>query len=266
MDFYAFPPVAVVIDAAYSLLMGLSGLIAPLAGGFAAAASVILVTLLVRAALVPVGVALAKGEQVRARLAPRLQALQRRHAKDPERMQRELRTLYADEGTSPFAGCLPMLVQAPVVGVIYALFILPIVNGHENALLGETFLGVPLGRSLAAAIGSGAATPAEFAVFAAVIAAIAAIGALTLRSARPGGPLAMPTPAASAADASKALASSAPALSDLSRAMLPLHFLTAAIAIFVPLAAGLYLLVTVAWTLGQRLVLRRRYPLAPVDA
>ena len=36
---------------------------------------------------------------------------------------------------------------------------------------------------------------------------------------------------------------------------------TAVIACFVPLAAGLYLLVTVWWTFLQRLVLRRRYPL-----
>jgi len=33
----------------------------------------------------------------------------------------------------------------------------------------------------------------------------------------------------------------------------------------VPLAAGLYLTVTVAWTLVQRMILRRRYPL-PVSA
>jgi YidC/Oxa1 family membrane protein insertase len=42
------------------------------------------------------------------------------------------------------------------------------------------------------------------------------------------------------------------------------QFITAAIAVFVPLAAALYLLVTVAWTLGQRVVLRRRYP--PLEA
>jgi len=40
-----------------------------------------------------------------------------------------------------------------------------------------------------------------------------------------------------------------------------LPFLTAAVACVVPLAAGLYLLVTVWWTYAQRLVLRRRFPL-----
>jgi YidC/Oxa1 family membrane protein insertase len=40
-----------------------------------------------------------------------------------------------------------------------------------------------------------------------------------------------------------------------------LPYLTAVFAIFVPLAASLYLAVTVTWTLAQRIVLRRRFPL-----
>ncbi|MFD6136173.1 preprotein translocase YidC, partial [Isoptericola sp. NPDC060257] len=39
------------------------------------------------------------------------------------------------------------------------------------------------------------------------------------------------------------------------------QFATAVVACVVPLAAGLYLLVTVAWTLVQRILLRRRFPL-----
>ncbi len=37
-------------------------------------------------------------------------------------------------------------------------------------------------------------------------------------------------------------------------------FITAVVAVFVPLAAGIYLLVTVLWTLGERLILRRVFP------
>jgi YidC/Oxa1 family membrane protein insertase len=40
-----------------------------------------------------------------------------------------------------------------------------------------------------------------------------------------------------------------------------LQFMTAVVACVVPLAAGIYLLVTVWWTLGQRVLLRRRYPI-----
>ena len=52
----------------------------------------------------------------------------------------------------------------------------------------------------------------------------------------------------------------------MQRALGLLQFITAVIAVFVPLAAALYLLVTVAWTLGQRVVLRRAYPLQPLVA
>ncbi len=41
-----------------------------------------------------------------------------------------------------------------------------------------------------------------------------------------------------------------------------LQFTTAVFALFVPLAAALYLAITVSWTLVQRVVLRRVYPLA----
>ncbi|WP_127794307.1 membrane protein insertase YidC [Agromyces sp. LHK192] len=266
MDFYSFPPIAVVIDGAYGLLMGLAGLLEPLLGGAAAAAAIILVTLIVRAALIPTAVSMAKGEQTRARLAPKLQELQRKHAKNPERLQREMAKLYADEGTSPLAGCLPMLVQAPVVGVIYALFILPTINGHPNELLAETFLGVPLGSSLVGGLAAGTLSGADLAVFGGVILVIAAVGEVTRRVFRPTTPAAPAAPASgSGGGASGAPGAPNPAAVLGSPGMLRmlgfLQFITAVVAAFVPLAAGLYLVVTVTWTLVQRVLLRRRFPL-----
>ncbi|MFF2271550.1 YidC/Oxa1 family membrane protein insertase [Agromyces sp. NPDC058136] len=264
MDLYAFPPIAALLDGAHALLMGLADLLEPFAGASCAAAAIVLVTLLVRTVLIPVGISQAKAEQGRARLAPKLAELQRKHAKNPERLQREMMALYRDEGTSPFAGCLPMLAQAPVVGIIYALFILPTIAGHENALLQETLLGVPLGSSLAGSIVDGTLTPAGFAVFATIILAIALIGEVTRRVFR----VPMPTAAAPVANRAGTAAGSRPAASasplataGAQRMLGLLQFVTAVIAVFVPLAAGLYLLVTVAWTLAQRVLLRRVYPL-----
>lgn len=248
MDLYAFPPIAAVLDAAYSGLLLLAGVLQPLAGEAAAAASVILVTLLVRAALIPAGIAQARAEQNRSRLAPRLRELQRRHAKDRERLQRETMKLYADEGVSPLAGCLPLLAQAPVLGVVYALFAFAVIAGHPNALLAEQLAGVPLGTSLVVAVTGGGATFATVAVFAALIAVIVATAEVTRRRFRP--------PVVEGADAS-------PAAAATGRLVGALPFTTAAVAMFVPLAAALYLTTTVVWTLLQRLILRRRYPLAP---
>ncbi|WP_448005945.1 YidC/Oxa1 family membrane protein insertase [Agromyces bauzanensis] len=249
MDPYAFPPVAALLDGAHHVLLGLAGLLEPFIGVSSAAAAVVLVTLLVRVALIPVGVSQARAERTRARLAPRLAELRRRHGTDPERLQRETMALYTSQGASPFAGCLPMLVQAPVVGVIYALFILPTIAGHPNLLLEQQFVGVPLGSSLAGSIAAGTLTPASLAVFATVVASVALVGEVTRRVFRM--PQEGPTDAAPAS----------PLATPAARRLLGvLQFITAVIAVFVPLAAALYLLVTVAWTLGQRVLLRRAFP------
>lgn len=253
MDLYSFPPIAALLDGAYAVLMGLADLLEPLVGVSSAAAAVVLVTLLVRAALVPVGISQAKAERTRARLAPKLAQLQRKHGKNPERLQRETMALYRSEGTTPFAGFLPMLVQVPVVGIVYALFILPTIAGHPNALLQQTFFGVPLGSSLAGSMAAGSLTPAAMAVFGVVVVMIALVGEVTRRVFRPqadGSPAAGP-------GASAALLGSPIAL----RMLGLLQFVTAVIAMFVPLAAALYLLVTVSWTLVQRVLLRRVHPL-----
>lgn len=248
MDLYAFPPVAAILDAAYSLLMGLASLLEPLTGSAAAAASVILLTLLVRAALIPAGIAQAKAEQTRSRLAPKLRELRRRHQKDPERLQRETMKLYADEKASPFAGCLPMLAQAPVVAIVYALFLHTAIAGHANALLSHELVSVPLGASLVGAVAAGTASLATLGVFAGVLAVIIVVAEITRRAFRP--QIETQTDAAPLAGAG------------IARLAGVLQFTTAVFALFVPLAAALYLATTVAWTLVQRLVLRRIYPLA----
>lgn len=249
MDFFAFPPVAALLDLTSSALMGLSALLAPIAGASAAAAAVVLITLLVRALLIPVGISQAKAEQTRARLAPRLRELQKRFRSDPERLQRETMQLYRDERTSPFAGCLPVLLQAPIVGLLYAVFLHPAIAGQPNELLGETLFGVPLGTSLFGSLASGTLDASIALVCGLLVVVIAVVGEVTRRLFR------MPQP---------------PHDPDSPIPAIPvgllgvLQFVTAGIAIFVPLAAGLYLLVTVIWTLVQRLVLRRLYP--PVAA
>ncbi|MET2010572.1 membrane protein insertase YidC [Microbacterium chocolatum] len=250
MDLLSFPPLAAVLDAAYTLLMGLADLLQPLAGSASAALAVIVLTLLVRTILIPAGIAQARAEQARARLAPKLQALQRRYKNDRERMSRETMKLYADEKSSPLAGCVPVLIQAPIVGVVYALFLYPVIAGHTNALLEDQLLGVPLGASLVGTIAGGTATASTALVFGILLLAIVVVAEVTRRVFRPvdGG----------ATDA-------APGAETVARMAGFLQFGTAVVAIFVPLAAALYLVVTVAWTLVQRIVLRRRFPVVPAD-
>lgn len=247
MDLFSYPPISATLDAAYALLMGLASLLQPIAGDASAAVAVVILTLLVRTILIPTGVAQAKADQTRARLTPKLQVLQRRHKNDRERLQRETMKLYADEKTSPFAGCLPVLIQAPVVGIIYTLFLHTVIAGHPNNLLTEQLFGVSLGASLLGSIGGGTVTWAAAAVFGVVILLIVAVGEITRRVLRP----ALTTAPTTAGG------------EGMLRLVGVLQFGTAVVAAFVPLAAALYLLVTVTWTLAQRLILRRLFPAEP---
>jgi len=244
MDLFAFPPLAALLDAAHGLFLLLTDALTPISGGGAAAASVVLVTLIVRAALIPVGISQARAEQTRSRLAPRLRVLQKRFANQRERLQRETMKLYAQENASPLAGCLPMLIQAPVVGLIYAVFLHSTIAGHPNALLAFDLLGVPLGMSATGAVLNGMLDPVTAAVFGGIVLVLLVVAELTRR--------AFPV---------STLDASGPAATAM-RAAGVLHYATAVIALFVPLAAALYLVVTVCWTLVQRIILRRRFPLA----
>ena len=101
------------VDLAYHLVCWLAPSAPPLLGGLAAAAAIVAFTMLIRLVLLPLSYYAFRGERARSRLLPQVQELQRRHARDPERLQRELAALYRAEGTSMFAGCLPLLLQIP---------------------------------------------------------------------------------------------------------------------------------------------------------
>lgn len=247
MDLFSFPPISATLDAAYALLMGLAGVLQPITGASSAAVAVVILTLLVRTMLIPTGIAQAKADQTRARLAPKLRVLQREHKNDRERLQRETMKLYAEEKASPFAGCAPVLIQAPVVGILYSLFLHTAIAGHFNDLLTERFLGVPLGASVVGSIGGGSLTLPTLVVFGIVVLVIVVVAETTRRLLRPD-----PTATASTPGGEQSL-----------RWVGILQFGTAVAAVFVPLAAGLYLLVTVTWTLAQRLILRRVFPTEP---
>lgn len=246
MDIYEFPPIRILISAAYWLVTRISELLEPLAGTESAAAAVILLTIAVRIVLIPVGRSQVRAGIIRERLAPQLAELQRRYKKNPELLQRKTMELYASEKSSPFAGCLPVLAQTPLLMAVYGLFIRQTVDGHANELLTHTFLGIPLDAGFIGQIAAGAADWGSALVFVAIMVLIAIVAQASRRL------LAPPTPATPAERPDEA-----PDLSRMMRVLSFMPFLTAAIAAFVPLAAALYLLTTTAWTLGERIILRR---------
>jgi YidC/Oxa1 family membrane protein insertase len=77
-------------------------------------------------------------------LQPRLQALQKQHKGDKDKLMQEQMALYKEHGVNPVAGCLPMLVQMPIwIALYWALFQLagaPEAGGHPE--FGKPFLWI----------------------------------------------------------------------------------------------------------------------------
>ena len=242
------------VDAMYHLISGLTGVLTPVLGGVAAVAAIIVFTMAVRAVLVPLSFRAMRGQAVQARLAPELQALQKRYAKQPERLQREMTALYKREGTSLFAGITPLLLQWPLLSVVYVLFRSSQVAGKPNALLTHDLLGVPLGMHWLS--GAGAAS-LQGLVFVGVFAALAGLVWLTARLGRRMTAAQATAASASASASAKATAASAPGVPGWLVRVLP--YLTVAFAAFVPLAAGVYLVTSVAWSLGERVFFWRSH-------
>jgi YidC/Oxa1 family membrane protein insertase len=236
------------VDAAYHAVSLFAGAFAPVLGGLAAAAAIVAFTMAVRLLLLPLSYRAMRGLESQARLAPMVAALRKKHARQPDRLQRELAALYRAEGTSMFAGFGPLLLQWPFLSVMYLLFRSPTVDGGANTLLRHDLFGAPLGSHW---LGGAGPLSAQGAVFAGLFALLGLLGWLSYRVAKRG-------PARSAAPARPASpASTAGLLARLT------PYLTVVIAAFLPLAAGLYLVTTTAWTLAERTLLRRRLSRVP---
>jgi YidC/Oxa1 family membrane protein insertase len=238
---------------AYHIVSALAAGLVPLLGGTAAAAAIVVCTAAARLLVLPLSVSALRGQAAQARLAPRVAELRKRHAGDPQRLQAEVTALYRREGTSMLAGYLPVLLQIPFFTVLYLLFRSPRIGGTANGLLRHDLLGAPLASHWLTAPGP---VSGQGAVFLGVFCALALIGWLQARLARrPLPPVAQPAspPPGQRTGLTRVLALLAPAI-------------TVAMAALVPLAAGLYLVTTTAWTLAERAVLWRRIaPPAPVS-
>jgi YidC/Oxa1 family membrane protein insertase len=254
------------VDAVYHLVFALTNVLTPVLGGLAAVAGIILVTMAVRLLVSPLTFRALRGQAAQARLAPEIQRLRQRHAKQPDRLQRELTALYQREGTSMFAGFAPLLVQWPVFSVLYLLFRSPTVAGGPNRLLSRDLLGVPLGSHWLSGAGI---LSVHGVVFLSVLAVLAAACWFVARVAR----RALPQPAAagpaSAGQASAGRASAGPGSAGPAPAAVPgaqaltafgkvAPYLTVVIAAFAPLAGVVYLVTSTSWSAAERLVFAAR--------
>jgi YidC/Oxa1 family membrane protein insertase len=90
-------------------------------GGASWALSIIGLTLVIRAALIPLFVKQIKASRNMQLIQPKVKELQKKFGHDRERLAQETMKLYKDSGTNPFASCLPIILQMPIFFALFRL-------------------------------------------------------------------------------------------------------------------------------------------------
>ncbi|MDR2072511.1 MAG: membrane protein insertase YidC, partial [Spirochaetaceae bacterium] len=96
--------------------------------------AIILLTLLVKVLLFPLTKKSSEMSVKMQTLAPKIKELQEKYRDNPAKLNAEMGALYKKEGHNPMSGCLPLLIQMPILFAMYNLF-----NTHFD-LRGAMFL------------------------------------------------------------------------------------------------------------------------------
>ncbi|MGE7385428.1 YidC/Oxa1 family membrane protein insertase [Streptomyces sp. NPDC004126] len=202
------------------LVVELGRLMEPVLADSATAAAIVLFTVLVRLALYPLGRA-------------------------------------AFRAATPVAGCLPMLLQLPVFFLMYRSF------SSDGELLGHRLFAAPLGARWTEALAEGGPFGAQGLVFLGLFAAVAVVAAWSAvrgRRAAAAAPVPVSVPVVGKGKGAQPALSAeqVEAMRKVGGVLPLLSFGTLVTAAVVPLAAGLYLLTTTAWSVGERAWLQYR--------
>lgn len=149
-----------IINILVLLYQGLLFIHAPYALGF----SIILLTIAMRFLLYPLMTSQLKASKKMQDLSPYISRVKDKHKGDAKRQQQEMMRLYKEHGVNPAAGCLPVIIQFPILIALYSV-LNKIVALNGNTIVTEInkiiyfdflklktpwdqlFFGIPLGQN-----------------------------------------------------------------------------------------------------------------------
>ena len=85
--------------------------------------AIIVFTMIVKLITFPLTLQQTRGMQAQKDLQPRLQELQKKYGKDREKLSAEQMKLYQEAGVNPLSGCLPLVIQMPILFGLYAALV-----------------------------------------------------------------------------------------------------------------------------------------------
>ncbi|WP_020121135.1 YidC/Oxa1 family membrane protein insertase [Streptomyces canus] len=231
------------------LVQHLADLLHPLFGATAAAAAIVLFTAFVRLLVHPLSRAAARGQKARTKLQPKIAELRKRHKDQPEKLQKAVLALHAEEKVSPLSGCLPGLFQLPAFFLLYHLFSNTTIGGKANELLGHELFAAPLGGRWADALGHGGVFGAEGLVYVCLFAFVVVVATFNYRRTKR---MMATNPVMPVTDGQPV-----PGAGAMTRLMPFMSFFTLFTVAVVPLAAALYVVTSSTWAAVERAALYR---------
>src|SRR4051794_18075923 len=87
--------------------------------------AIILLTLGIRLLLLPLGLKQIRSMQAMQAIQPQLKQLQQKYKGNKQKLNEEMMKLYRERGVNPLGGCLPMLLQIPVLIALYSVLRFP---------------------------------------------------------------------------------------------------------------------------------------------
>jgi YidC/Oxa1 family membrane protein insertase len=235
------------------LVQDLADLLQPFFGATAAAAAIVLFTALVRLLVHPLSRAAARGQKARTRLQPKIAELRRQHKDSPEKLQKAVLELHAEEKVSPMSGCLPGLFQLPAFFLLYHLFSNTTIGGRANELLSHELFAAPLGGRWADALGDGGAFGGAGLVYVGLFVVVTLVACFNFRRTKRMMAANPTLPGASGGPGGEAV----PGVGAVSRLMPFMSFFTLFTVAVVPLAAALYVVTSSTWAAVERAALYR---------
>ncbi|MCK9340176.1 MAG: YidC/Oxa1 family membrane protein insertase [Synergistaceae bacterium] len=116
--------------------------------------AIVLLTVAVRIVLYPLNQKQMTSMQQMQKIQPRLKVLQEKYANDKEKLNQETMRLYKENKVNPAAGCLPLLVQLPILILLFN-----VLRTYDFA--GTSFLGIILGSSTTAGLAQAVGVAAD---------------------------------------------------------------------------------------------------------
>ncbi len=108
--------------------------------------SIILFTILTKILLLPINIKQTQSTKKMNELNPKIKALQAKYKNDKERLNEKLMELYKEEKYNPAGGCLPLLIQMPIIIALFRVLQSPttfVFTPEQFDAISKSFLWLP---------------------------------------------------------------------------------------------------------------------------